>query len=83
MITPFLTALVFTSTFFALMWVYDFITAALYYYLHVREVAAYEKMIIKTEALIKREKAFQAEINKLINRYKDVSMKFKSSDEQA
>lgn len=82
MITPILAAFVFTSTFFALMWMYDFITTALYYYLHVREVKAYEKMIIKTEALVEREKAFQAEINKLISKYRMVSLEDKTSDEQ-
>lgn len=82
MIAPVLAAFVFTSTFFALMWLYDLLTATFYYYLQSKEVKAYEKMIIKTEELIKREKAFQAEINKLISQYKIVSMEIKPSDEQ-
>ena len=82
MITPVLAAFVFTSTFFALMWVYDLLTATFYYYLQAREVKAYEKMIIKTEQLIAREKAFQAEINKLISQYKVVSLEIKPADEQ-
>jgi hypothetical protein len=78
MITPFLAALVFTTTFFVCMWLYDIATAAIYYYMHVREVDAYEKMIIKTEALIEREKAFQANIKKLIKTYGDISTTTKS-----
>ena len=82
MIAPVLAAFVFTSTFFALMWLYDLLTATFYYYLQSREVKAYEKMIIRTEELIKREKAFQAEINKLISQYKIVSLEIKPTDEQ-
>jgi hypothetical protein len=75
MIAPFLAAVVFTSTFFMCMWLWDLATAAFYYYMHVREVAAYEKMIIKTEALIKREQAFQADIKKLIKNYGGISIR--------
>jgi hypothetical protein len=77
MIAPFLAAVVFTSTFFMCMWLWDLMTAAFYYYMHVREVDAYEKMIIKTEALIKREQAFQADIKKLIKNYGAISIRTK------
>lgn len=73
MITPILAAIVFTSTFFMCMWLWDVATVAFYYYMHVREVEAYEKMIIKTEALIKREQTFQADLKKLIKNYGVIS----------
>ena len=82
MITPFLAAIVFTSTFFLCMWLWDLATSVFYYYMHVREVNAYEKMIIKTEALIKREKAFQTDIKKLIKNYGSISIRIKP-DKQA
>lgn len=83
MITSFLAAFVFTTSFFAMMWLYDMLTAAFYFWMHDREVRAYERMIIKTEKLIAREKEFQAEINKLINQYMVVKIKVDKPDEQA
>ena len=83
MITPFLAAIVFTSTFFMCMWLWDAATAAFYYYMHIREVDAYEKIIVRTEALIKREKAYQAEIKELIKSYGVISIAIKPDNKQA
>ena len=84
MMAPILAALLFTSTFFVLMWTYDILTSYFYYFLRERELRAYEKFIARTQELLEEERAHQEQIKQLIQQYDATLDEFiKKRNEQA